>query len=323
MPDFPIRLIQAGVLEPGLTQALYHSLAERMDASAPDTIVLCQPATPYLCLGYHQVLDAVLDVPVCQTLNLPIFRRRVGGGATYLDTNQVFYQCIFHHSRVPARTDRIYERMLAAPVKLLQRLGLQGRLRAINEVEAEGLRVAGIGGGRIGEAMVVVGNLLLDFDYETMGRVWRVPHPAFRKLAVAALHERVTTLRRLGCHSPSATLQDGLADTFRESMERPVESGMLSEAEWEHARQNATLLASPDFLQQHRPEGTIPPMRSLKIAAEVFIHAKTILHQGRSLEYAVRAEQGTITAVQFQEDTSPGLDDLRTQMLGTSVTDWD
>lgn len=311
------------MLEPGLTQALYHSLAERMDESAPDTIVLCQPASPYLCLGYHQVLDAVLDAPVCQTLNLPIFRRRVGGGATYLDTNQVFYQCIFHHSRVPARTDRIYERMLAAPVKLLQRLGLQGRLRAINEVEAQGLRVAGIGGGRIGEAMVVVGNLLLDFDYETMGRVWRVPHPAFRKLAVAALHERVTTLRRLGCHSPSATLQDGLAEAFRESMERPVESGTLSEAEWEHARQNATFLASSDFLQRHRPEGAIPPMRSLKIAAEVFIHAKIILHQGRSLECAVRAEQGNITAVQFQAAPSPGLDDLRTQMLGTSVTDWD
>jgi len=79
-----------------------------------------------------------------------------------------------------------------------------------------------LGCGRIGNAMVVVGNLLLDFDYETTGRVWRVPHPTFRELAVSALHERVTTLRRLGCNASSAAIQAELADAFRESLERPL-----------------------------------------------------------------------------------------------------
>ncbi|GIR32358.1 MAG: hypothetical protein CM15mP45_16540 [Deltaproteobacteria bacterium] len=48
---------------------------------------------------------------------------------------------------------------------MLNQLGLDGRLRAMNEVEANSMRIAGIGGGRVGDAMVVVGNLLLDFDY--------------------------------------------------------------------------------------------------------------------------------------------------------------
>ena len=86
--------------------------------------------------------------------------------------------------------------------------------------------------------MVVVGNLLLDFDYETMGRVWRVPHPAFRELAVTALQERVTTLQRLGCQQSSEAIQSGLAEAFRKSMERTLEAGTLSCEEMEHALEN-------------------------------------------------------------------------------------
>ena len=125
--------------------------------SSQDTIILCSPKTPYLCIGYHQVLDAVLDRKICDNKELPILRRRVGGGATYLDHNQVFYQCIFHHSRVPARADKVYQMMLEAPVQVLNQLGLDGRLRAVNEVEANSMRIAGIGGGRVGDAMVVIG----------------------------------------------------------------------------------------------------------------------------------------------------------------------
>ena len=170
--------------------------------------------------------------------------------------------------------------------------------------------------------MVVVGNLLLDFDYETTGRVWRVPHPTFRELAVSALHERVTTLRRLGCNASSAAIQAELADAFRESLERPLESGTLSDEEWNHARQNTQILSAPTFLQLHRPEGAVAPMRSLKISAEVFIYAKTLRHQGKDLELAVRANQGRITAVRFNQPSTAELDTLRIRMLGTPVADW-
>ncbi|MEI6044932.1 MAG: hypothetical protein WCS37_11315 [Chloroflexota bacterium] len=33
---------------------------------SPDTIIITRPQTPYLCLGYHDVYDAVLDRAECE-----------------------------------------------------------------------------------------------------------------------------------------------------------------------------------------------------------------------------------------------------------------
>src|SRR5574341_1125715 len=97
----PIRLLNLGPTHWLHTQSVYHAVAELMSVESPDTIILAQPLQPYLCVGYHQELDSVLDREACTAMGLPIVRRRVGGGATYLDVNQLFYQCVFHHSRVP------------------------------------------------------------------------------------------------------------------------------------------------------------------------------------------------------------------------------
>ena len=61
-------------------------------------------------------------------------------------------------------------------------------MRDTVELEVAGRRIAGVGGGRIGEAAVVVGNLLLDFDYQTMAQVWR-----------AARGGKAATEREAGC----------------------------------------------------------------------------------------------------------------------------
>ena len=302
MPDPPVRLIRAGSLEPELTQGLYHSIALGMKASSADTIILCCPSSPYLCIGYHQILDAVLDTVACNNLKLPIMRRRVGGGTTYLDRNQIFYQCVFHHSRVPVRANKVYQMMLAAPVKVVNRLGLQGRLWAVNEVEANGLRIAGIGGGRIGDAVVVVGNLLLDFEYETMSRVWRVPHEAFRRLALKTLEERVSTLKKQGCNQTPGSLETLLEEAYAESLERSLQETELSPKELEEGRKTARHLGSPEFLSQHRPEGTIPPMKSIKISADVYIHALALTHEGKFIKFAVRSDHGKITDVKFDQN---------------------
>jgi lipoate---protein ligase len=176
----PIRLLNLGLITPLQTQAYYHALAENMTVDSADTIIICRPSAPYLCLGYHQVFGSTFDRNECERRGLPVFRRRLGGGATYLDENQLFYQCIFHHTRLPAMLQDIYALALAAPVNTLKRLGLDAELRDTNEIEVNGKRIAGTGGGRIDEACVVVGNLLFDFDYEAMTAVWQTPSPTFR-----------------------------------------------------------------------------------------------------------------------------------------------
>ncbi len=270
----PVRLLALGAVPWIRTQALYHALAELMTEDAPDTLILARPQEPYVCVGYHQPLGAVLDRAACLAAGLPIVRRRVGGGTTYLDKNQQFYQCIFHHKRLPSRVDAVYARLLSAPVAALRKLGLHADVRDGNEIEVDGRRIAGVGGGRIGEAVVVVGNILLDFDYDMMARVWRVLSEDFRRLAYEAMQRRITTLWSvLPQPVPAGEVQGRLAEAYPLALNRPVVPGSLTEAEQAKAAEMEELLLSEEWLHLHS-EDEDEPMRKLKISLDAFIHAE-------------------------------------------------
>jgi len=312
-------LIRAGRIEPGLTQGLYHFLAKGMTESSDDTVILCSPTSPYLCIGYHQVLESVLDTKVCEARNLTIMRRFLGGGTTFLDCHQIFYQCIFHHSRVPWKSEKVYQMMLDAPVKVLNWIGLSGKLRAVNEVEANSLRIAGIGGGRVGEAIVVVGNLLLDFDYSLMSSVWKVSDQHFRNLALETMEERVGTLNKLGCDHTLESLESHLAEAFTESFERPLREQQLKSEEIQAGRNTASDLSSRELLSLHHPVGSVKPMKSLKISADVFIHYIHFRFEGQEVDVSVRADKGIVTDLKtdFPRETK-----ISKLLIGTPLSNW-
>ncbi len=318
----PIRLLNLGLIASWQTQAIYHALAEMMTADSPDTIIICQPQSPYLCLGYHQIYDTTFNRAECKRRNLPVFRRRVGGGATYLDKNQLFYQCIFHHHHVPFMTKDIYAQMLTAPVMTLTRLGLEAQLRAVNEIEANGQRIAGIGGGRIGEACVVVGNLLFDFDYETMTQVWHTPWPSFQRLAATALRERVTTLQQLLGSVPLETVQALLLEEFPKAIGRPLASGVLTEAELAYAQKVAKRLTSTAYLNLHQENGQHAPLHPLKIAAGVFIHALQAEVGGYQIRATFRVRDGLIEAAQLESDPNKRWTEFEVELCGVPFKTW-
>lgn len=295
-----IRLLNLGSVSAGQTQAVYHALAELMRVDAPDTIIICRPRSPYLCLGYHQVYNDTLDRTACERRKLPVYRRRVGGGVTYLDANQLFYQCVFHHTRTPFIARDIYAVMLAAPVATLHRLGLPAELRAINEIEASGRRIAGIGGGRIGEASVVVGNLLFDFDYDIMTQVWHAPWASFRDLAATALRDRVTTLRQLLGRLSVDEVEAILKEEFAKAFDRPLEPGVLTGAEIRYARDVAGRLKSSEYLNLHQENGEPILFRPLKIAAGVYIHAAEADINGYKMQASFRVRDGLIETCRLE-----------------------
>ena len=268
----PVRLLKLGASSWIRTQSIYHAIGYLMDENTPDTIVLMRPQEPYLCVGYHQPLNAILDRKTCTDLNLPIVRRRVGGGTTYLDENQQFYQCIFHHKRLPYRVDKVYELLLGAPIRVLQKLGLNAALRGGNEIEVDHLRIAGIGGGRIGDSMIVVGNILLDFDYETMAKVWHTPTETFRQFAYETMQKYIVTLwGKLGRYMPSDDVQDMLIDAYSEVLQRPVEEGTLTEEEWQKVEEMERNLISEAWITKFMNDEN-RAMNDLKISRGVFIH---------------------------------------------------
>jgi len=110
-------------------------------------------------------------------------RREVGGGATYLDGNQIFYQLIWKkdNPRFPRVMKESFPWFSEAPVETYRSFGIKAEYRAINDiVTREGRKIAGEGGGDIGECMVFVGGILLDFNYEIMSKILKVPDEKFR-----------------------------------------------------------------------------------------------------------------------------------------------
>lgn len=69
----------------------------------------------HMYVGYHQEVEKEIDTAYCQAHSIPILRREVGGGAVYLDSGQLFFQCVFHRERAPRRVEDIYQLFLQVP----------------------------------------------------------------------------------------------------------------------------------------------------------------------------------------------------------------
>jgi lipoate-protein ligase A len=128
-----------------------------------------------------------------------VFRREVGGGAVYLDGAQVFFQLVLRRDSPAALGDKeaFYRRLLEPVAAAYGDLGVPARYRPVNDVvTGDGRKISGTGVAEIGEFVVLVGNLIEDFDYDTMVRVLRVPDEKFRDKVHRSMRENLTTLRR-------------------------------------------------------------------------------------------------------------------------------
>ena len=299
-----VRILDLGAVSYMRSQALYHAVAHRMRESSPDTIILCHPLEPYLCIGFHQKFYETLDTETCSELGLPILRRRVGGGLTYLNCQQLFYQCVFHHSRVPVLLNRIYETLLKAPVEVLKVLGLNSELCRVNEIEVNGRRIAGIGGGRIGEAAVVVGNLLIDFEYEVFSKVINVSE-IFRQMASDAMKETITTLKLEGVQTNHEELLNLLIEAYASSLAREVYLSQPTNEESEEAERQAIVLESNEFLRQNESLDSANSLMKLKISGSTSIHQVKVQMDDQVLESVLQVKDGFVEKMSLLPLTDP------------------
>lgn len=199
------------------SQLIYHALGYM----GQEALSLVSPASPYVCIGYNQDAEQEVDLKYCEENNIPVFRREVGGGAVYLDGNQLFYQVILRMDN-PAVTKNkglFYKKMLQPVIAVYRHIGIEAQYKPINDVIVETRKISGTGAAEIGDCVVFVGNLIVDFDYKTMSRVLRVPDEKFRDKVHKTLRDNLSTIRReLGnekaSHWDETTLNTLLAKEF-------------------------------------------------------------------------------------------------------------
>lgn len=228
------RLLDLGPLDALEAQTLYEAVALAVDRGhSPNTIILCHPGEPYVCIGFHQELEREVDLAFCRERGLPIIRRPLGGGATYLDSGQQFYQIVAsEESRlVPVEVERLFQRFLQPTIYTYRGLGVPAEYKPLNDVVVGGRKISGNGAGRIGGATALIGNVILDLDYETMARVLRVPDEKFRDRLAKSMREWVSSLKReLGYTPPQEEVKRLLIEGY-ERIGIELAKGTLSREE--------------------------------------------------------------------------------------------
>lgn len=257
------------------SQCFYHALAQLRR----EGVIICYPSAAYVCLGLHDDLEQEIDQEYCRERGLPIVRRETGGGVVYLDSDQLFFQVVLRKDNplLPLRRERFYERFLQPAVSVYRRYGLPAKIKAPADIVADGRKCSGNAAGDIGPCVAYVGNLLLDFDFETMSRVLRSSGDAYRRFLHRAMRDNMTTLadwttERVGHDELAAALIAGFEEQFGKLTLRKLDLELTSQALKIRGR-----LTSLDWL---RMPGRRQAGRRVKIAEGVYLIEKSIGAKG-------------------------------------------
>lgn len=190
-----MHVLDLGKLPDQQSMLVFHALA-RMGYEG---LVVVSPKNPLASVGYFQDTKKEIDLDYCKKANIPVMRREVGGGATFLDENQIFYQVIWNkkNRRFPKRVDEIFEFLSQPPCETYREFGIDAYFRSANDiVTKQGKKIAGEGGGDIEDSMVLVGGMLMDFDFGAMSKILKVPEEKFRDKIHESMEENLTTMKR-------------------------------------------------------------------------------------------------------------------------------
>ena len=245
-------LFDLGKLPGQQSMLAFHALA-RMGIEA---LVIVSPKNPLASIGYFQDAAQEVDLKYCRESRIPFMRREVGGGATYLDENQIFYQLIWKkdNPKFPRAIDEIYPWFSQAPVETYRAFGIEAEFRVVNDIITRGgKKIAGEGGGNIGDCMVFVGGILLDFDYRAMSKILKVPDEKFRGKVFKTMEANLTTMKRELGMIPSreeviAVLKEKFEQRVGKTTPAPLNSEIL-----EKMGQIETWMTSDEFLLKKTP----------------------------------------------------------------------
>lgn len=294
-----IRLLDLGDVSPVRSQTCYHAAAYMLGNASPDTIILVSPADPYVCIGYHQDLDKEIDREFCRTHGLPVFRREVGGGAVYLDRDQLFSQWIFHPETLPSDIGARFRLYIEPLVKAYHDLGIPAEHRPVNDVHVRGKKIGGTGAALIGGAEVLVGSFMFDFDKPTMARVLRVASEKMRDKVFQSLQDYMTTIQdELGRRPERRRVVDLYIRRCAEALDAEIVPGEWTPEEEAKAAELDRLFGSAAWLDQkgsfRRP--------GIRIHEDVRVHESALKAPGGLVRITLRLKEEKIDDISISGD---------------------
>ena len=316
-----LRVLDFGTVSALQSQAVYHGLAETIGPDSDPILSLASPDTPYVCVGMHQDIEKEVDTAFCAAHGLPIWRRHVGGGAVYLDHNQLFTHFIYPAARAPQRADQLYSRFIEPVVRTYRDMGINAAYRPVNDIHVDGRKIGGTGAASIGGATVMVGSFMLDFDTATMARCLKVPSEKFRDKLRQTLDDYMTTMvKQLGQMPDRAEIKRRfLAHCAAVLGVEPVDD-QPTVAEWSAIARAEVELADPDWTDvQHAKLVAL----GVKIAADTHLTEAAHKAPGGLVRVNLLEREGVVANLVLSGDFTclppEGIDALATALKGTAL----
>ena len=326
MPLETWRLLDIGAIPPIETQIIYDMIAQGItEGESENTLIICWPAEPLVSLGHFQEIDADIDTQFCRENNIFFTRRVIGGGGVYLDDGQMFYQLIgrIDSPTTPRKIDDYYRKFLQAPVQAYRNLGIPAEFKPVNDLIANGKKISGNGAGDVGDARILTGNLIFDFNFDMMVKVLKVPNEKFRDKIAQSLHERMTTIKNeLGTLPDRTEVKEDLVRLYEETLDIELVRADLNSWEKNRMQELYSHYQSDEWLHWRRG-GRLTDARTVKISATTSVGTSNYKAPGGLIRATVEIVEGKINEIILSGDftmlPTEAITQLEREIIGSSI----
>jgi lipoate---protein ligase len=281
------------------SQSLYHAAAYL----GREALFILRPSTPYVCIGNHQDAEQEIDLAFAEANNIPVIRREVGGGAVYLDGEQLFYQLILKSDRfgIAMNKAEFYRQYLQPVIETYHAFGVNAEYKPINDIIANGRKVSGNGAAEIEGMWILVGNFIMDFNYEMMSKTLRVPDEKFRDKVFKTLQDNLSTMKRETGAIPSTEAL--MLDLVKRYEPLLGEMEIIREVDEELLKKADELLAvmhTQEWL--HSNDSRRPRADQVKIREGVYVVQNMLKAPGGLIRVTAVNEDGVLKDVHLSGD---------------------
>ncbi|MGI9422607.1 MAG: lipoate--protein ligase family protein [Hyphomicrobiaceae bacterium] len=235
----PFRSIDTAV-RPGRKQIAFdQALVDlHIDGVVPDTLRFLR-FPPTVLVGRHQAISREVKIDYCSANGVGLARRITGGGAIYLDENQVGWELVLSRRRLPMSDLAAYTVAICEAVAcgLSEVFSIPASHRPRSDIVVDGQKICGTGGYFDGDTLIYQGTVLVDIDTAGIMACLNVPDvkPASRELDMA--ERRMTTLKSLLGSAPSVgQVHQALIQGLEGRLGIAIEPGSISQREEDLAR---------------------------------------------------------------------------------------
>jgi len=246
------RLLDLGAVDGYTMTNLYEAVAHAVSSGeAPNTIILDHPESPFVNIGYHQLMKKEINVEYARKMGFALVRRTIGGGAILDGPWEQDYFAVINRSspECPRTIPEFYGAFMKPALYALKKLGLDPVIRQPNDILVDGKRISGNGAISIEKANVLAGDLLIDSPTHLMSEIINAPSEKFRDKLAKSMKEWITSIKdQVGEEVPRSRIKELIVEGFTVELGINPVRGELTEGEREHLETLITERKSDDWI---------------------------------------------------------------------------